>query len=55
MEIHKVPLTPVDDFLYPGHSRHHMHGTPGRFGAELEKALLEAVARAGLDVVTSAR
>ncbi|MGH9262582.1 MAG: FAD-dependent oxidoreductase, partial [Acidimicrobiales bacterium] len=51
---HGVPLTVVGDFLYPGHSRHHMHATPGRDGAELIGALLEAVGRAKVDLVTSA-
>jgi fumarate reductase flavoprotein subunit len=54
IDAHGVPLTVVDDFLYPGHSRHHMHATPGRYGVELIGALLEAVGRAGIDVVTSA-
>jgi fumarate reductase flavoprotein subunit len=49
-----VPLTVVGDFLYPGHSRHHMHATPGRDGVELIGALLEAVGRAKVDLVTSA-
>lgn len=54
VDTHRVPLSVVDDFLYPGHSRHHMHGTPSRFGAELLAALLAAVARAKIDLVTSA-
>jgi fumarate reductase flavoprotein subunit len=51
---HGVPLTVVDDFRYPGHSRHHMHATPGRDGVELIGALLDAVGRARIDLVTSA-
>jgi fumarate reductase flavoprotein subunit len=54
IDAHGVPLTLVGDFLYPGHSRHHMHATPGRDGVELIGALLEAVARAKVDLVTSA-
>lgn len=54
VDTHKVPLSPLDDFLYPGHSRHRMHGTPQRWGKELLAALLEALARAGIDIVTSA-
>ena len=42
------------DFLYPGHSRHRMHGPPNQTGGELESALLAAVGRAGIDLVTSA-
>jgi fumarate reductase flavoprotein subunit len=55
IDAHGVPLTLVGDFLYPGHSRHHMHATPGRDGVELIGALLEAVGRAKVDLVTSAR
>ncbi|MGH7268542.1 MAG: FAD-dependent oxidoreductase, partial [Candidatus Rokuibacteriota bacterium] len=54
IDAHQVPLTVVDDFRYPGHSRHHMHATPGRYGVELIGALLEAVGRAKIDLVTSA-
>lgn len=54
VDVHGVPLSVVDDFRYPGHSRHHMHGTPSRFGAELLAALLDALARAKIDVVTAA-
>ena len=54
VDAHGVPLAVVDDFLYPGHSRHHMHATPGRYGVELITALLEAVGRAKVDLVTSA-
>ncbi len=54
MDTYDMPLSLVDDFLYPGHSRHHMHGSPSRFGAELEAVFLDAVAKAGIDVATSA-
>jgi fumarate reductase flavoprotein subunit len=54
IDVHGVPLSVVDDFRYPGHSRHHMHATPGRYGVELIVALLESVARAKIDVVVSA-
>jgi fumarate reductase flavoprotein subunit len=54
VDVHGVSLSVVDDFRYPGHSRHHMHATPGRYGVELIDALLESVARAKIDVVTSA-
>jgi fumarate reductase flavoprotein subunit len=55
MDDHGVPLAVVEDFLYPGHSRHRMHATPGRYGLELIVALLAAVGRAKIDLVTSAR
>jgi fumarate reductase flavoprotein subunit len=51
-ERHGVPLTFVDSFLYPGHSRMRMHGTPNRTGSELMGSLVRAVAAAGADVMT---
>ena len=45
----------LDDFLYPGHSRHRMHAVPEKTGAALEARLLAAVAGAGIPVVTGAR
>jgi fumarate reductase flavoprotein subunit len=54
VERHGLPLSCITDFRYPGHSRPHMHATPSRFGAELLDALLAAVARQAIDIVTSA-
>ena len=54
MEGHDVVLTLVDGFLYPGHSKLRMHGTPHRSGRELEAALLAATGRKGIDVVGGA-
>ena len=54
MDRHQVALRLVDGFLYPGHSRLRMHGTPGRTGAELESALLAAAQREELDILTEA-
>lgn len=54
MESHEMPLSLVNDFYYPGHSRHHMHASPSRFGVELLTMFLDAVARAGVEIVTSA-
>ena len=51
---HGLNLHLVDDFLYPGMSRHRMHGTPNQDGAELQSALLAAVQREGIDVITQA-
>ncbi len=45
----------LDDFLYPGHSRHRMHAVPEKTGAALEARLLAAVAEAEIPVVTEAR
>lgn len=50
-----LDLHVVDDFLYPGMSRHRMHGSPNQDGAELQSGLLAAVERAGIDVITSAQ
>lgn len=50
-----VPLSLVDTFLYPGHSRMRMHGTPNRTGAELMGALQGEVERRGLDLLLSAK
>lgn len=51
---HDMPLTCITDFIYPGHSRPHMHASPSRFGAELLTVFLQAVANAGIDIATSA-
>ncbi|PHP68911.1 3-ketosteroid dehydrogenase [Zhengella mangrovi] len=45
----------LDDFLYPGHSRHRMHAVPEKTGAALEARLLAAADAADIPVVTSAR
>ncbi len=52
---HRVPLSLVDSFLYPGHSVMRMHGSPNRTGSELMGALLAAVERRGIDVLTEAQ
>ena len=49
-----VPLSLVDSFDYPGHSRRRMHGSPNRTGSELMGALHDAMARNALDVVLDA-
>jgi fumarate reductase flavoprotein subunit len=45
----------LQDFLYPGHSRHRMHTVPGRTGAALMGALLGAAESAGVSLLTQAR
>lgn len=52
---HGIPFELVEGFLYPGHSRMRMHCTPRRTGEELMGSLLNAVAEAGIDLVTDAR
>lgn len=49
-----MPLSMVDDFLHPGHSRHHMHASPTRFGVELLTMFVDAVVGTGVDIATSA-
>lgn len=49
-----IPLSCITDFVYPGHSRPHMHATPGRYGAELLDSLLGAVQKGGIDLLCSA-
>jgi succinate dehydrogenase/fumarate reductase flavoprotein subunit len=49
-----APLSLVDSYRYPGHSRMRMHGTPNRTGSELMGALHNAIAGAGIDIVTDA-
>src|ERR1019366_1866568 len=39
VDSHGLPLSCIDDFQYPGHSRMHMHASPSRFGAELMDGL----------------
>ena len=51
---HRVGLTLVDSFLYPGHSAMRMHGTANRTGEELMGALLAACDRAGVDILNEA-
>lgn len=53
-ETHKVPLSLVDGFLYPGHSVRRMMGTPLRTGEELMAALNDACMAMGVDVLTEA-
>jgi fumarate reductase flavoprotein subunit len=51
---HRLPLSCLTGFSYPGHTRHHMHASPSRFGAELLAVFLQAIARAGIALATSA-
>lgn len=51
---HGIEFVLVDGFLYPGHSVLRMHAHPRRTGEALMGALLDAVNRAGIDIVTEA-
>lgn len=53
-DAHGVPLALVDGFLYPGHSRRRMYGTPNRSGTELMGALQAAAAGADADLLSEA-
>lgn len=53
-ERHGLKFRLVEGFLYPGHSRVRMHGTPSRTGAELQAGLLEAARRQGIDILSGA-
>ena len=44
----------LDDFLYPGHSRHRMHAVSEKTGAGLEARLLASATEAGVTLVTEA-
>lgn len=51
---HGLEWVVLDDFLYPGHSRHRMHTVPEKTGAGLLARLLAATEAAGIPVVTGA-
>jgi len=53
-DVHGVPLTLLDGFLYPGHSAKRMYGTPNRTGSELMAALETAAQRSSVDLLTEA-
>jgi len=53
-DAHGLKWIVLDDFLYPGHSRHRMHAVPEKTGAALEARLLAAVEAAGILIVTEA-
>jgi fumarate reductase flavoprotein subunit len=52
---HGLRFSVLDNFLYPGHHAHRMHTLAQRTGAALVAALADAAARAGADLLTSAR
>ncbi|TWG53786.1 FAD-dependent oxidoreductase [Aminobacter sp. J44] len=51
---HGLEWLVLDDFLYPGHSRHRMHAVPERTGAALLQRLAAAADAAGIMVATGA-
>jgi fumarate reductase flavoprotein subunit len=54
-DAHDVAFVLVQGFRYPGHSVPRMHAVPERTGEALMGSLLAACARAGIDIVPSAR
>jgi succinate dehydrogenase/fumarate reductase flavoprotein subunit len=52
---HDLEWQVLDDFLYPGHTKHRMHAVPEKIGAALIARLLAAAEAAGLTVVSDAR
>jgi fumarate reductase flavoprotein subunit len=55
VDAHGLEWQVLDDFLYPGHTKHRMHAVPEKTGAALIARLLGAAEAAGLTVVTDAR
>ncbi|SFN01779.1 FAD-dependent oxidoreductase [Variovorax sp. OV329] len=51
---HGLDWVLLDNFLYPGHTRHRMHALPQKTGAALMAALQSAVEAAGIPVLTEA-
>jgi fumarate reductase flavoprotein subunit len=51
-ECYGLPFEVIDNFNYPGHSAHRMHGLPTRSGAELIDRLRTAVEQADIPILT---
>ncbi|MES2242914.1 MAG: FAD-dependent oxidoreductase [Pseudomonadota bacterium] len=51
---HGLEFVLLDDFLYPGHSRHRMHAVPEKTGAGLMARLQQAAETADVPIVTRA-
>jgi len=51
-DAHGLEWIVLDDFLYPGHSRHRMHAVPEKTGAALQARLLAAAETAGVNIAT---
>ncbi|PTW59361.1 fumarate reductase flavoprotein subunit [Breoghania corrubedonensis] len=52
---HGLEWLVLDDFLYPGHSRHRMHAVPEKTGEALLARLIAAAEAADIPIVTEAR
>lgn len=53
-DLHAVPLSLAEGWLYPGHSAKRMYATPNKSGAELMAALEAAVAQTGSTILADA-
>ncbi|WP_346894940.1 FAD-dependent oxidoreductase [uncultured Roseibium sp.] len=53
-DTHGLDWIVLDDFLYPGHSRHRMHAVPEKTGTALLARLLAAAEQADIPIVTEA-
>lgn len=53
-DAHGLEWLVLDDFLYPGHTRHRMHAVPEKTGAALMARLVAVVEAAGIPIVTEA-
>ncbi|MBC7380945.1 MAG: FAD-dependent oxidoreductase [Burkholderiaceae bacterium] len=51
---HGLQWVVLDDFLYPGHSRHRMHAVPEKTGVALMGRMHNAAAAAGIPLLTEA-
>ena len=51
---HGLEFVLLDDFLYPGHSRHRMHAVPEKTGASLMARLQQAAAAVDVPILTQA-
>ena len=54
IDAHRIDLSLVEGFLYPGHSRLRMHAPPSRQGADLMSNLLVATTNRNIDIITEA-
>ncbi|MGI9481256.1 MAG: FAD-dependent oxidoreductase [Hyphomicrobiales bacterium] len=52
-DAHGLEWVVLDEFLYPGHSRHRMHATPERTGEGLLSRLVAAVERTGIPIAVN--
>ncbi|MEL6523791.1 MAG: FAD-dependent oxidoreductase [Pseudomonadota bacterium] len=54
-DAHGLEWIVLDDFLYPGHTRHRMHAVPEKTGEALMTRLLQSASAAGVTIVCDAQ